>query len=194
MVAGERRRPAASSTGETVIGSPPNRTTDGARRLTGAPACSPAASPPDRALTSPGRSGSRRRQPDTRPAAVAGVSGAAAETVATRREGTLVGPRAVSRGRALGRLPDGASLFGVGRTDRERAPLLFMTTVLLDAEQPGETDQCLVVGEDADDVGAPADLLDRGDGGGLSGAIAPRRAARGGHSFGARQSSTSPTR
>src|SRR3954451_20170746 len=28
MVAGERRRPAASSTGETVMGSPPNRTAD----------------------------------------------------------------------------------------------------------------------------------------------------------------------
>jgi hypothetical protein len=30
---------------------------------------------------------------------------------------------------------------------------------LLDAEHPGEADQGAVVGEDADDVGAPADLL-----------------------------------
>jgi hypothetical protein len=29
---------------------------------------------------------------------------------------------------------------------------------LLDAEHPGEADQCRVVGEDADDVGAAADL------------------------------------
>ncbi len=33
-----------------------------------------------------------------------------------------------------------------------------MTVVLLDAQHPGEPDQALVVGEDADDVGAPADL------------------------------------
>jgi hypothetical protein len=33
-----------------------------------------------------------------------------------------------------------------------------MTVVLLDAEHPGEPDQRVVVGEDADDVGAPADL------------------------------------
>jgi hypothetical protein len=31
--------------------------------------------------------------------------------------------------------------------------------VLLDAEHPGEPDRALVVGEDGDDVGAPADLL-----------------------------------
>src|SRR5215212_8741229 len=36
MVAGERRRPAASSAAETVMGSPPNRTTDGARCPTSA--------------------------------------------------------------------------------------------------------------------------------------------------------------
>jgi hypothetical protein len=34
-----------------------------------------------------------------------------------------------------------------------------MTVVLFDAEHPGEPDQAAVVGEDADDVGAPADLL-----------------------------------
>jgi integrase len=34
MVAGDRRRPAASSTAETVMGSPPNRTADRARRST----------------------------------------------------------------------------------------------------------------------------------------------------------------
>jgi hypothetical protein len=34
-----------------------------------------------------------------------------------------------------------------------------MTVVLLDAEHPGQADQALVVGEDPDDVGAPADLL-----------------------------------
>ena len=34
MVAGERRRPAASSTAETVMGSPPHRTADRARRST----------------------------------------------------------------------------------------------------------------------------------------------------------------
>jgi hypothetical protein len=33
-----------------------------------------------------------------------------------------------------------------------------MTVVLLDAEHPGQADQALVVGEDPDDVGAPADL------------------------------------
>ena len=33
-----------------------------------------------------------------------------------------------------------------------------MTVVLLDAEHPGEADQAAVVGEDAHDVGAPADL------------------------------------
>jgi hypothetical protein len=33
-----------------------------------------------------------------------------------------------------------------------------MTVVLLEAEHPGEPDQAAVVGEDADDVGAPADL------------------------------------
>ena len=31
--------------------------------------------------------------------------------------------------------------------------------VLFDAEHPGKADQAAVVGEDADDVGAPADLL-----------------------------------
>src|SRR4051812_18044187 len=39
---------------------------------------------------------------------------------------------------------------------RGRSP--FMTVVLLDAEHAGEADERLVVGEDADDVGAPADL------------------------------------
>src|SRR5665809_109665 len=34
----------------------------------------------------------------------------------------------------------------------------FMTVVLFDAEHPGEADQRGVVGEDADDVGAAADL------------------------------------
>ena len=34
-----------------------------------------------------------------------------------------------------------------------------MTVVLLDAEHPGEADAGGVVGEDADDVGAAADLL-----------------------------------
>ena len=33
-----------------------------------------------------------------------------------------------------------------------------MTVVLFDAEHPGQADQALVVGEDADDVGAAADL------------------------------------
>jgi hypothetical protein len=33
-----------------------------------------------------------------------------------------------------------------------------MTVVLLDAEHPGEADQAAIVGEDTDDVGAPADL------------------------------------
>ena len=33
-----------------------------------------------------------------------------------------------------------------------------MTVVLFDAEHPGEPDQRAVVGEDADDIGAPADL------------------------------------
>ena len=33
-----------------------------------------------------------------------------------------------------------------------------MTVVLLDAQHPGEADQALIVGEDPDDVGAPADL------------------------------------
>jgi hypothetical protein len=33
-----------------------------------------------------------------------------------------------------------------------------MTVVLLDAEHSGEADQALVVGEDPNDVGAPADL------------------------------------
>ena len=33
-----------------------------------------------------------------------------------------------------------------------------MTVVLFDAEHPGEPDHALVVGEDADDVGASADL------------------------------------
>jgi hypothetical protein len=33
-----------------------------------------------------------------------------------------------------------------------------MTVVLLDAEHAGEADQAAVVGEDADDVGASADL------------------------------------
>src|SRR5215213_10094992 len=36
MVAGDRRRPAASSAAETVMGSPPNRTADRARRPTSA--------------------------------------------------------------------------------------------------------------------------------------------------------------
>jgi hypothetical protein len=35
----------------------------------------------------------------------------------------------------------------------------FMTVVLLDAEHSGQADQRAVVGEDADDVGATADLL-----------------------------------
>src|SRR5215208_4949218 len=35
----------------------------------------------------------------------------------------------------------------------------FMTVVLFDAEHPGQADQRAVVGEDADDVGAPPDLL-----------------------------------
>ena len=34
-----------------------------------------------------------------------------------------------------------------------------MTVVLFDAEHPGQADEALVVGEDANDVGAPADLL-----------------------------------
>ena len=34
-----------------------------------------------------------------------------------------------------------------------------MTVVLFDAEHAGEADQAAVVGEDADDVGAPADFL-----------------------------------
>jgi hypothetical protein len=33
-----------------------------------------------------------------------------------------------------------------------------MTVVLLDREHRGQADQCAVVGEDPDDVGAPADL------------------------------------
>jgi hypothetical protein len=33
-----------------------------------------------------------------------------------------------------------------------------MTVVLLDAQHPGQPDQRAVVGEDADDVGAAADL------------------------------------
>jgi hypothetical protein len=33
-----------------------------------------------------------------------------------------------------------------------------MTVVLLDGEHPGQADQAVVVGEDPDDVGAPADL------------------------------------
>jgi hypothetical protein len=36
--------------------------------------------------------------------------------------------------------------------------LSFMTVVGFDAEHAGEADQALVVGEDADDVGAPANL------------------------------------
>jgi hypothetical protein len=87
----------------------------------------------------------------------------ATETLAKRREATLVGraPRAADEPSAGYRT---ARVFRRGRPDRERAPLLFMTTVLFDAEQPGETDQCQVVGEDGDDVGSAADLLDRGDG------------------------------
>jgi hypothetical protein len=34
-----------------------------------------------------------------------------------------------------------------------------MTVVLLDAEHPGEPDEAAVIGEDADDVGAPPNLL-----------------------------------
>ena len=34
-----------------------------------------------------------------------------------------------------------------------------MTVVLLDAEHPGEPDEAAVIGEDADDVGAAANLL-----------------------------------
>jgi hypothetical protein len=38
-------------------------------------------------------------------------------------------------------------------------PASFMTVVWLDAEHPGKTDQAAVVGEDADDLGAPADFF-----------------------------------
>jgi hypothetical protein len=50
-------------------------------------------------------------------------------------------------------------VFGAGRTDRPAALPSFMTVVLFDAEHSGEPDQRAVVGEDADDVGAAADLL-----------------------------------
>jgi hypothetical protein len=47
---------------------------------------------------------------------------------------------------------------GEDRTQTAIGPA-FMTVVLLDAEHAGEPDQRSVVGEDADDVGASADLL-----------------------------------
>jgi hypothetical protein len=48
---------------------------------------------------------------------------------------------------------------GRDRLDREVAPADEPLVFLLDAEHPGQADQALVVGEDADDVGAPADLF-----------------------------------
>jgi len=45
------------------------------------------------------------------------------------------------------------------RLDREIATLHQPLVVLLDQQRAGEADHRLVVGEDADDVGAAADLL-----------------------------------
>jgi hypothetical protein len=45
-----------------------------------------------------------------------------------------------------------------GRPDVIATTAAFMTVVLLDDDAGGEPDQCLVVGEDPDDVGAAADL------------------------------------
>jgi hypothetical protein len=45
------------------------------------------------------------------------------------------------------------------RLGREIAAADQPLVVLFDAEHPGQADQALVVGEDADDVGAPADLF-----------------------------------
>ena len=49
-------------------------------------------------------------------------------------------------------------MFDAGRTDRGTGPSPFMRVVLLDREHRGEADQGGVVGEDADHVGAAADL------------------------------------
>ena len=45
------------------------------------------------------------------------------------------------------------------RLGREVAAADEPLVILFDAEHPGEADQCGVVGEDPDDVGAAADLL-----------------------------------
>jgi hypothetical protein len=48
------------------------------------------------------------------------------------------------------------------RREEDRTPTAnepaFMTVVLLDGQHRGQADQAAVVGEDPDDVGAPADL------------------------------------
>src|SRR5215216_1841543 len=86
MVAGERRRPAASSAAETVMGSPPNRTTDGARCPTSARA-SPTASPPRScSCFAMAKRTPAARQPDTRPSSEPVVGAAATGALALAEE------------------------------------------------------------------------------------------------------------